>query len=882
VVVKTSLGPATAWEKMGLPQYDMEKAREEIEEMRERTREAAHTGGMVEETVPMTLVHAAGRLRMEEGAGTFADGGRKYEMWKDRAVAADPVTRVFARHLHLETGGEEGTIGGRRVSMDAQGTRVLTGKNAATADRETGEAMRVAAAIHARTHFTHVAATDGSRRDNRATESETSYGIWWGADVIREGAERREGMAELECTEEQGRGAIAQGLEGGRLPDNWDVLDAELYAIFRALKRVHVESKRRKENPKEKRLLVLTDCKSAIEILEQAWRRERVKTWGDRARLVEAICNVRKEIGVCVLCKVQSHVGVAPNEYADAAAKAHLEAPAEEIEDAVAQMERYLLRAQWVHEERLRGGTWSMTDRAMYATARKRGTVYARRKMNEGVKRDRYCAAAWGPVWEEVAKEATKYDTTTAEEWTEVQAHNDAIGIIMGARSGDTAGVPHEQGWARREGKGVPWEEKTEAQRAETCAAKHGCGACRRSKNAEIKALKEAGMPVSEEEEDQAVPLETIAHYALECEGCETDLRKRLMKEVQDFAWKCNGKGKDGEMGRKGGEQLWQLTTRAAKTMEEAVAGKGGADRERWEGMRQIVGAHLPGWKGHGNGKKRAKAELVHAHRKIVKTISEMRQQAEEAGRVSRAWVQERTQNREWLRLIMRSWKETSRFWRVLKEQRPRWAARREKEMGAATDAPRGAPAAVKMCEAMMTIIEEESEKTKEEKKENMICEEVTVGKYTQSIRYIERGVWYERLRTKTRQLWAWGHLILPERAEKKREAEAKRQARTRWKRVREFIRRAKPKKGGEWHQRLWPAATPPRTRGKQELREDIERVRYREARDWTPTTYVMARRKRKMWKKNEVAVGERLRQYEHSGAPEATGPRTAQPEGVT
>jgi hypothetical protein len=207
------------------------------------------------------------------------------------------------------------------------------------------------------------------------------------------------------------------------------------------------------------------------------------------------------------------------------------------------------------------------------------------------------------------------------------------------------------------------------------------------------------------------------------------------MKEVQDFAWKCNGKGKDGEMGRKGGEQLWQLTTRAAKTMEEAVAGKGGADRERWEGMRQIVGAHLPGWKGHGNGKKRAKAELVHAHRKIVKTISEMRQQAEEAGRVSRAWVQERTQNREWLRLIMRSWKETSRFWRVLKEQRPRWAARREKEMGAATDAPRGAPAAVKMCEAMMTIIEEESEKTKEEKKENMICEEVTVGKYTQSIR---------------------------------------------------------------------------------------------------------------------------------------------------
>jgi hypothetical protein len=156
-------------------------------------------------------------------------------------------------------------------------------KNGPTRDRSTdgskrGEGgqgdgtrvMRVAAAIHAREHFTHAAATDGSRKDARAAESKTAYGIWWGADAREAGGTGdtggREDLALIECSEEQERHAIAEGLEGGRLPDTWEVLDAEMYAIFRAIKRVILESRSKGMDAREQRLLILTDCSSAIDL----------------------------------------------------------------------------------------------------------------------------------------------------------------------------------------------------------------------------------------------------------------------------------------------------------------------------------------------------------------------------------------------------------------------------------------------------------------------------------------------------------------------------------------------------------------------------------------------------------------------------------------
>jgi hypothetical protein len=59
----------------------------------------------------------------------------------------------------------------------------------------------------------------------------------------------------------------------------------------------------------------------------------------------------------------------------------------------------------------------------------------------------------------------------------------------------------------------------------------------------------------------------------------------------------------------------------------------------------------------------------------------------------------------------------------------------------------------------------------------------------------------------------------------------------------------------------------------------------YKETRDKREVHYERTVQKREMWTKNRVAVGtlgERLRQWQHSEAPAAEGPRGAQPEGIT
>jgi hypothetical protein len=97
-------------------------------------------------------------------------------------------------------------------------------------------------------------------------------------------------------------------------------------------------------------------------------------------------------------------------------------------------------------------------------------------------------------------------------------------------------------------------------------------------------------------------------------------------------------------------------------------------------------------------------------------------------------------------------------------------------------------------------------------------------------------------------------------------------------------VRRVRPRKGGEWHRRQLEeearAITTPRATERHGLREGLRMVRYKETGDQTPTTGALAARKRRM--RNEMAVGERLRQWQHSTAPAAEGPRNAQPEGIT
>ena len=164
--------------------------------------------------------------------------------------------------------------------------------------------MRVAMDVHAAMHFTHAFATDGSKDD----QGRTAWGAWGGADVMNWGAMEVAGEQMLHMDAQQEADAAGAGMEGGRLPDSWDVIDAELYAVFRVLLRVYLEAKRRggDEEAQQCRVLVLSDCKSGMEEMERVWRAGEVHhEWkGARRAMLEAICRVRALLGVCVMCYV--------------------------------------------------------------------------------------------------------------------------------------------------------------------------------------------------------------------------------------------------------------------------------------------------------------------------------------------------------------------------------------------------------------------------------------------------------------------------------------------------------------------------------------------------------------------------------------------------
>ena len=58
---------------------------------------------------------------------------------------------------------------------------------------------------------------------------------------------------------------------GGRLPDSCEAVDAELAACFYYLRRVH-NAQTNDEGRASTRVLIMSDCKPAMEAMEAAWR----------------------------------------------------------------------------------------------------------------------------------------------------------------------------------------------------------------------------------------------------------------------------------------------------------------------------------------------------------------------------------------------------------------------------------------------------------------------------------------------------------------------------------------------------------------------------------------------------------------------------------
>ena len=122
------------------------------------------------------------------------------------------------------------------------------------------------AALHA------LAATDGGRDmpnkwvgDRFVPRPVVSYGVYEGPARFGRPVE---GSGQLEGGDDELRLAFGQGLWGGRLPDDWQVIDAEMYAVLAYLRKMATA-----EDAADRRCLVLSDCKPALQQIEAAYRK---------------------------------------------------------------------------------------------------------------------------------------------------------------------------------------------------------------------------------------------------------------------------------------------------------------------------------------------------------------------------------------------------------------------------------------------------------------------------------------------------------------------------------------------------------------------------------------------------------------------------------
>jgi hypothetical protein len=242
-------------------------------------------------------------------------------------IADDPVMNLVQRCDELES---DTFIGYRPVRARRGGLKIICDEAEQKAlrergDRETWHARRILMALHAAHEFTHAACTDGSlipARRGRARR--VAYGVWEGMASRKHVGHDERATANVAAGEresgEQLLARVGQGLWGGRLPDEWEVFDAEMYAILAYLRHTANVGD---DAASQRRCLVVSDCQSVLQEIEHAWRDERAGRRRDRSVMMDEICYHRRRLGLVVTVWVPSHRGIAMNAYADAAAKAY-------------------------------------------------------------------------------------------------------------------------------------------------------------------------------------------------------------------------------------------------------------------------------------------------------------------------------------------------------------------------------------------------------------------------------------------------------------------------------------------------------------------------------------------------------------------------------
>ena len=359
---------------------------------------------------------------------TVHPGEKGYTLINDADILKDPVLRTFLRSDELEA--RTGTIrlkNGKLARMDRRERRLM-GERRST--YTSADAARIAIALHFRHHFTHAAAVDGSKAGEKEDENgipytneeaeemeeelrlgACAYGYWEGPRFGK--------TTPTTATTREVNQAIQAGMGGGKLPDSWSIADAEVYAVLAYLKRVVDEPNEEGRTPtpielKERRTLIMSDCIPAMHQIENAWRLghvEGMRRW-DRGGMLEAINNIRTQLGEVVMLWTPSHTGISPNAYADNAAKTYLQRAYNGATEQTSKVVCDNVQGRpCLYEISIGEGEnkkWELMDRPAFKACRLRGRRYVRGQLEEGIRDGACIAGQTAPLWKEVAAKVGK------------------------------------------------------------------------------------------------------------------------------------------------------------------------------------------------------------------------------------------------------------------------------------------------------------------------------------------------------------------------------------------------------------------------------------------------------------------------------------------
>ena len=335
--------------------------------------------------------HAAARLWMRPARSSDP---HQYDAIDDERIRADPILRLGLRDVALEEGPGV-VVQGIRVVLDGKERTVMREADggATRGDRVSADAMRAAIDLHARHHFTVGAACDGSLKEEvlatGGMRRRLAYGVWTG---VHGGGWRST--------------AAARGIWGGRIESDGEIADAELYAIHEVLRRAVAES----AQPENERLFIASDSLGCLDSLEGVWRQgdARGMRTRERAAMLESCCVLRARLQLVVFMYVPAHRGISLNAYADAAAKAHLDAPLDAdtastvCENVTSKPSVHVVRSDFCRDGTLRAqgvaatdAPWVVWDKRLFAAVRRRAARSVHERLHAKHAEKGYVDSTW-------------------------------------------------------------------------------------------------------------------------------------------------------------------------------------------------------------------------------------------------------------------------------------------------------------------------------------------------------------------------------------------------------------------------------------------------------------------------------------------------------